>query len=128
MPVNRRTQPGGRTPRGAAIEREEAPRGPRGYLGRTEEAREADRTQQIRSLTSVRTITATVADQAVAERLRTDPAVTGVEFTEQKLLVRTTESDRIAGALLTEHGAHDLLISAPSLDEAFLQLTAEEPA
>jgi|LSQX01.1.fsa_nt_gb cell division protein FtsQ len=49
MPVNRRTQPGGRTPRGAAIEREEAPRGPRGYLGRTEEAREADRTQQIRS-------------------------------------------------------------------------------
>ncbi|NLT31663.1 MAG: ABC transporter ATP-binding protein [Propionibacterium sp.] len=85
-------------------------------------------TQQIRSLTSVRTITATVADQAVAERLRTDPAVTGVEFTEQKLLVRTTESDRIAGALLTEHGAHDLLISAPSLDEAFLQLTAEEPA
>lgn len=41
-----------------------------------------------------------------------------------RLHVTTTKSDQLALKLLTEYGATDLEIQAPSLKNAFLDLTA----
>ncbi|MGJ3510045.1 ABC transporter ATP-binding protein [Enemella sp. A6] len=85
-------------------------------------------TNEIRSLTNVRTITALIDDPSLADEIGTLPGVVDVEFGDQRLVVRTSDSDAVAARLLTEYRARDLLISAPSLDDAFLQLTSEEPA
>lgn len=86
-------------------------------------------TAEIRATATGRRVTAYVdaAEQdAAAARLRQEGAE--VEADAGRLLIHTGDSDGIARILLNELGAHDLEISAGSLDDAFSALTATKKA
>lgn len=84
-------------------------------------------TEQIRATAAGRTLTVALPTVAV-DRLRSHPAVTAVSplnGSTDRVRVHSTDSDAVAALLLTELGGTDLEISAGSLDDAFITLTAE---
>lgn len=84
-------------------------------------------TAEIRSITNVRVLTAAVNDpNAALHRLNEHPGVVEAEERDGRLVVQAHDSDQVATLLLNELHAHDLLIAAPSLDDAFLHLTTKE--
>ena len=54
------------------------------------------------------------------------PGVTAVERTAARVILTSTRSDDTARALLNRTAAHDVTITARSLDDAFLALTADD--
>ncbi len=87
-------------------------------------------TDQIRSQASGRTVRARLADADSAARLDNAvetvgrmPGVRRVTVNGDRLTVETSESDAVAGVLLTDFGATDLEIEAASLERAFTALT-----
>ena len=48
-----------------------------------------------------------------------------IEAGERRVVVRAGDSDAVALALLTRHGARDLEVGTASLEDAFVQLTQE---
>ncbi|MGG5752592.1 ABC transporter ATP-binding protein [Zafaria sp. Z1313] len=93
-------------------------------------------TAQVRSMAAGRTVSAAVPGledgaDAVLDRLRSQPGVRRLERNGSRVSVVTTDSDALALALLRDFGAHDLEVSSPSLEAAFVDLTAgleNEPA
>lgn len=83
-------------------------------------------TAHIRAIASGRLITATLGTHTEAEltKIRGEAGVQEAHFMGTRLHVTTTDSDRLALKLLAEYGAKDLEIQAPSLESAFLNLTA----
>lgn len=85
-------------------------------------------TSEIRAGANGRTVSvelpAVSLDEALA-RLRSHPAVTAVEPAGSltRVRIRSTDSDAVARAVLTELGGTDLEVTAGSLDDAFLTLT-----
>ncbi|GAB3811091.1 ABC transporter ATP-binding protein [Tessaracoccus terricola] len=92
-------------------------------------------TARIQSMVSGRTVSAALPDlngdaEATVAAIRGFDGVTRVERNGPRISAVTTDSDALALALLRDHGAHDLQISAPSLENAFVHLTngaAERP-
>ena len=83
-------------------------------------------TAQLRQMISGRKVSATMPDNASVQRALTAPGEVSVE--EQhglRTTFRCQDSDSLARLLLTELGAYDLEISAPSLEDAFIQLTED---
>ena len=82
-------------------------------------------TDRIRAMAAGRTVTATLPGDpgAAVEQLLAYDGVRQVGLNGNRAAVVTTESDALARALLTEFGASDLEISAPSLESAFVALT-----
>jgi len=83
-------------------------------------------TAEIRATATGRRVKAYVepagADAAL-EALRRIPAVIEATADAGRLDIRASDSDAVARALLTEIGAHDLEITAGSMDDAFRLLT-----
>lgn len=85
-------------------------------------------TDEIRACANGRTVTVELPlaslDDSLA-RLRSHPAVTAVEPASGlgRFRIRSTDSDAVARAVLTELGGTDLEVTAGSLDDAFLTLT-----
>lgn len=84
-------------------------------------------TSEIRAGANGRTVSVELPldslDQALA-RLRSYPAVTAVEPVGlTRVRIRSTDSDAVARAVLTELGGTNLEVTAGSLDDAFLTLT-----
>ena len=83
-------------------------------------------TAQLRGLVGDRTVVATVPGaDGVVERLRAVPGVHDVLREGDRVTVTGTASDDVARLLLTQLDAHDLEITAPTLESAFLALTGE---
>jgi ABC-2 type transport system ATP-binding protein len=78
----------------------------------------------VKSLAAGRTVRATLpdADQVALLGL---PGVESVEVRGDAVLLRTTDSDATARHLLTQTAAHDLEITAHSLEDAFVALTTD---
>ncbi|WP_221586165.1 ABC transporter ATP-binding protein [Microbacterium sp. G2-8] len=88
-------------------------------------------TAEIRATVSGRRLQAFVdpaRGDEVARTVATLPGVTGVSHDAGRLSIRATDSDAVARTLLTDLGAHDLEITAGSLDDAFRTITQEERA
>lgn len=85
-------------------------------------------TSHIRAVASGRFVTATMPhpSEEVLTRIASEPGVQGAELFGTRLHVSTTDSDGLARRLLGHYGAMDLEISAPSLESAFMNLTAED--
>lgn len=82
-------------------------------------------TAEIKNLASGRIVRANLEHPDEAA-LRALPGVDSVEVRGQTVLVHTKDSDPVARYLLNETAARDLEISAHNLEEAFLQLTADD--
>src|SRR3954471_17081878 len=82
---------------------------------------------QVKSLASGRTVRASLpgADQVALLGL---PGVESVEVRGDAVLLRTDDSDATARHLLTHTDARDLEITAHSLEDAFVALTADDTA
>ena len=82
---------------------------------------------EVRNLSSGRSVRATLpgADEAALSRL---PGVRSVELRGERVLVQTTDSDAVARYLLTATPARDVEVVAANLEDAFLALTADDPA
>src|SRR4051812_38932074 len=82
---------------------------------------------EVKSLASGRTVRATLpgADQVALLGL---PGVESVEVRGDAVLLRTDDSDATARHLLTHTDARDLEITAHSLEDAFVALTADDTA
>jgi len=83
-------------------------------------------TADIRARATGRTVSATlpaVGRDAVLERLRARADVADVELQADRARVRSTDSDAVALALLTELGGSELEIATGSLESAFLAIT-----
>jgi ABC-2 type transport system ATP-binding protein len=80
---------------------------------------------QVKSLASGRTVRATLpgADQVALLGL---PGVESVEVRGDAVLLRTADSDATARHLLNQTDARDLEITAHSLEDAFVALTADD--
>ncbi|HET7799985.1 MAG TPA: hypothetical protein VFL38_06160, partial [Humibacillus xanthopallidus] len=88
-------------------------------------------TAEIRSRASGRTVTAVVADDAVATAtaaLLGLPGVTDVRRRGERLVITASDSDAVARLLLGELGGRDLEITTAGLEEAFMALTGRSPA
>ena len=85
-------------------------------------------TSHIRAVASGRFVTATVphGSKEVLAQIGAEPGVENAELFGNRLHVSTTESDGLARKLLNQYRATDLEISAPSLESAFMNLTAED--
>lgn len=86
---------------------------------------------EIRATATGRRLTAYVdasRQDEVAAVLRSLPGVSEVTADGGRLLVHTVDSDAVARALLGELGAHDLEITAGTLDDAFRTLTEKAVA
>ncbi len=84
-------------------------------------------TAQLRGLVGDRTVVATLPGaDGVVERLRAMAGVRDVLREGDRVTVTGTASDDVARLLLTELGGHDLEITAPTLESAFLALTEED--
>lgn len=93
-------------------------------------------TEEIRSLTNIRTVTFKAPGQEgttgassdkktlLADRLRELPTVTSVKATNGRLTVETTDSDSLLTPIL-EWGGRDIEVAAPTLEAAFMTLTEE---
>jgi len=80
-------------------------------------------TEELRKLISGRTVSATLpTEQAITQAAAFDTSVSIAERNGQRI---SADSDRFAQTLLTDLGAWDLEISAPSLEDAFIQLTED---
>lgn len=81
---------------------------------------------QIRAMVSGRQIEASInhLDQERLAQLWSQPSVRDIETNGDRVTITTTDSDSLAQYLLGI-GASDLLISAPSLESAFLDLTKD---
>lgn len=87
-------------------------------------------TDHIRSIASGREVTATVAPEktdATVTAIRGLTATLNVSVNGNRISVTTKDSDTLAVKLLTEWGAKDVEISAPSLENAFVNLTSNSP-
>ncbi|WP_417372456.1 ABC transporter ATP-binding protein [Glutamicibacter protophormiae] len=83
-------------------------------------------TEELRKLISGRTVSATLpTEQAIARAQAFDASVSIAERNGQRISFKCADSDRFAKTLLTDLGAWDLEISAPSLEDAFIQLTED---
>ena len=83
-------------------------------------------TAEIRATATGRRVQAFVDPLSAADVVRaleTMPEVRAVTSDAGRLVVTATDSDAVARALLTDLGAHDLEISAGSMDDAFRVLT-----
>ena len=83
-------------------------------------------TAEIRATASGRRVEAYVAPEREHEALaalRAMPGVSEASAEAGRISVRTADSDAVALALLTELGAHDLEITAGSMDDAFRAIT-----
>lgn len=83
-------------------------------------------TEELRKLISGRTVSATLpTEQAIARAQAFDASVSIAERNGQRISFKCADSDGFAQTLLTDLGAWDLEISAPSLEDAFIQLTED---
>jgi len=83
-------------------------------------------TTQLRQMISGRKVSATLPDAAAAERATADGQRVAIEDRNGlRFTFRCQDSDAFARLLLTEYGAYDLEIWAPSLEEAFIHLTED---
>jgi ABC-2 type transport system ATP-binding protein len=80
---------------------------------------------QVKNLASGRAVRATLPD-ADQVGLLSVPGVQSVEVRGDTVLLRTTDSDATARFLLTQTAAHDLEITAHTLEDAFLALTGDD--
>jgi ABC-2 type transport system ATP-binding protein len=78
----------------------------------------------VKSLAAGRTVRATLPDADQIALLRV-PGVTSVEVRGDTVLLRTGDSDATARFLLTQTPARDLEVTAHSLEDAFIALTAD---
>jgi ABC-2 type transport system ATP-binding protein len=78
----------------------------------------------VKSLAAGRTVRATLPDADQVALLGV-PGVTSVEVRGDTVLLRTGDSDATARFLLTKTSAHDLEVTAHSLEDAFLALTTD---
>lgn len=87
-----------------------------------------DPTARLRSSVGGRSVSATLPNNRAAESLLTELRqqieAEALTLDDDRLTIRTTESDELASRLLAL-GAHDLEITAPSLESAFASLTKE---
>jgi ABC-2 type transport system ATP-binding protein len=83
-------------------------------------------TEDVRARASGRTVSADLppGDWRL-DTLRDHPSVLGVEVQEDRVTVRSTDSDAVAMLLLGELGGTDLEITSGSLEEAFVHLTRD---
>lgn len=93
-------------------------------------------TEEIRSLTSIRTVTFKVPtdreaagsssdkETLLADRIRALHAVVSVKAANGRLTVETTDSDSLLTPIL-EWGGRDIEVAAPTLEAAFMTLTEE---
>jgi ABC-2 type transport system ATP-binding protein len=72
-------------------------------------------------------VQATLAD-ADRQKLMSLPGVRSIEIRGDRVLIQTMDSDGVARYLLTATEARDVEIVAHNLEDAFLALTADEPA
>ncbi len=83
-------------------------------------------TEELRKLISGRTVSATLpTEQAISQAEAFDASVSIAERNGQRISFKCADADRFAQTLLTDLGAWDLEISAPSLEDAFIQLTED---
>lgn len=83
-------------------------------------------TEELRKLISGRTVSATLpTEQAISQAEAFDASVSIAERNGQRISFKCADSDRFVQTLLTDLGAWDLEISAPSLEDAFIQLTED---
>lgn len=83
-------------------------------------------TQQIRALTNVRTVTFVHDDPAsVKPKLAAHPGVTRVVTNTHTLIAETGDSDALLADVLA-WGGHDIEVTAPSLEAAFMALTQSD--
>jgi len=85
-------------------------------------------TDQLRAMVGERTLTANLPEDGRDEaltRLRAMPGVRDVRLEGERVRIEGSASDDIALVLLSELGARDLEVSAPSLESAFFALTEE---
>ncbi len=80
-------------------------------------------THEVRARALGRVVSAAVPDTAAARRRLA--GLGEVSADDHRVRVRTGDSDAVARALLNELGAHDLEVVGGSLEDAFLQLTAD---
>jgi ABC-2 type transport system ATP-binding protein len=78
----------------------------------------------VKSLAAGRTVRATLPDADQVALLGV-PGVTSVEMRGDTVLLRTGDSDATARFLLTRTSAHDLEVTAHSLEDAFIALTTD---
>jgi len=84
-------------------------------------------TEQLRTLVGTRAVSATLPDDTVGvDALGSIPGVDGVRLAGHRVTVTGTASDEVARVLLVDLGAHDLEITSPTLESAFLALTRED--
>ena len=82
---------------------------------------------EIRQHTDIRVLTARIADEAaVREALERFSADLSYTIEAGVLLVRDRDTDGLARVLLGIDGVSDLEISAPSLEDAFVDMTEEK--
>ena len=83
---------------------------------------------QVKNLASGRLVTATLPEVTAAQTaaLEAIPGVQSVELRRDRLMVRTSDSDRVARHLLTATAASDIEITARGLEDAFLSLTGDQ--
>jgi ABC-2 type transport system ATP-binding protein len=85
-------------------------------------------TNEIKAMVGARTIRATLPGVANDELARL-PGVSGVERRGEAVVLSCSDSDAAIRALLAAQPAvHDIEIAAAGLEEAFLELTADDPA
>ena len=86
---------------------------------------------QIRNMTSGRTVTATLPQSnraTIEEALRSVSGVNEVRLRGDRVVVRGSDSDAVARLLLTDLGGYDLEIESASLEQAFVHLTETHPS
>ena len=83
-------------------------------------------TTQLRQMISGRKVAATMPNASAIQRVLSDSDQVSIEEqNDLRVSFRCQDSDRLARLLLTELGAYDLEISAPSLEDAFIHLTED---
>ncbi len=80
---------------------------------------------EVKSFASGRTVRATLPDHDQVALLSV-PGVQSVEVRGESVLLQTTDSDATARFLLTQTPAHDIEITAHSLEDAFIALTGQD--
>ena len=83
-------------------------------------------TDDLRKLISNQTVTATFADTQTLQLAAQQQGVQLKDVQTLRATFRCDDSDGFARILLNELGAYDLEIAAPSLEDAFIQLTKDE--
>jgi ABC-2 type transport system ATP-binding protein len=80
---------------------------------------------QIKAMASGRTVSATVPD-LTDELLHSIPAADSMEVQGERLIITSSDTDKVARHLLTQTGAYDLEIAARGLEDAFIALTSDD--